>query len=173
MEWLEVQCSQLFHECHAGKPIDGEPLRGSVGGPIMHDKLFFFSDVSGFGLHCPLSRPPSRPPPSRLRPFKITSCSDSPWVDGFRYGVSLSAIPAVGAVLSEDIFALRKYQRPHGTWLSVRCRWSCARNSLEDSGMANWGQTDPRRERNYVSCQLVATCLAEFDVILSLQWGGA
>jgi hypothetical protein len=53
---------------------------GSVGSPIMHDKLFFFSDSEWFGLHCPLSRPPSRPPPSRLRPFKITSCSNSPWV---------------------------------------------------------------------------------------------
>jgi hypothetical protein len=37
---------------------------------------FSFSTVSGFGLHCPLSRPP----PSRLRAFKITSCSNSPWV---------------------------------------------------------------------------------------------
>ena len=47
MEWLEVQRGQLFHECHPRKsqtPLHSEPLWRECGGPILHDKLFFFFD---------------------------------------------------------------------------------------------------------------------------------
>src|SRR6202051_5333479 len=50
--------------------------------------------------------------------------------DRFYHWVEVSARAAVSAVLSKDVFTLRKYQRnaTHRTWLSVRFRWSCARN---------------------------------------------
>jgi hypothetical protein len=121
MEWIEVQCSQLFHECHAGKPqtaIDGEPPRWAVwAARLCTTSCFSFSTVSGFGVHCLLSRPL----PSRLRPFKITSCSNSPWVGRIPLRVSLSAIPAVGAVLSEDVY-VGHYSRLSDCSITLLCQ---------------------------------------------------
>src|SRR5580698_5540909 len=49
---------------------------GSLGGPIIHDKLFFFFDSSGFGSHCPSSRQQSFP----VRHSNNTSCNNFRWV---------------------------------------------------------------------------------------------
>ena len=100
---------------------------GSVGGPIIHDKLFFFFDSEWVRIALPIVTAATVPTPAfaELR-FATTPLG---W-NRFRHRFRLPAITEVSAVLSEDVFALRKYQRnaSHGTWLSVRCRWSCARN---------------------------------------------
>ena len=101
---------------------------GSVGAPILHDRLFFFFDSEWVRIALPIvtaaTVPTAGVPELRFEttPFRRNR---------FRHRLSLPAIPGVGAVLSEDVFALRKYQRDtsHGTGLSIRCRWSCARDS--------------------------------------------
>jgi hypothetical protein len=68
MEWLEVQCSQLFHECHAGKPqtaIDGEPLWGQCGRPdYVRQAVFLFRHVSGFRIALPIVTAATVPTPA-------------------------------------------------------------------------------------------------------------
>ena len=100
---------------------------GSVGGPIIHDKLFFFFDSEWVRIALPIVTATTVPTPA----FQNYVLQQLPLggTDSVT-GSSLSAIAAVGAVLSEDVFALRKYQRntTHRTWLSVRCGWRFARN---------------------------------------------
>jgi hypothetical protein len=99
---------------------------GSVGGPIMHDKLFFFFDSEWVRIALPIVTAATVPTPA-FQNYVLQQLALGR-TDSVMGSVGLSAIPAVGAVPSEDVFALRKCQRnaPHGTWLSVRCRWSCA-----------------------------------------------
>ena len=79
---------------------------GSLGGPIVHNKLFFFFDSEWVRIALPdcHSHDRSHPGIPELRPAATPAGRDR-----FRHRVDLSAIAAVSAVLSEDVLALRQY----------------------------------------------------------------
>ncbi len=112
---------------------------GSVGGPIVRNKLFFFFDSEWVRIALPIVTA-TTVPTSAFRGLRSAAASIGR--NRFRHGVGLSTVSAVGAVLSEDVLALRQYERnaPHGARLSFRCgrrpasnceRWERLRESPE------------------------------------------
>jgi hypothetical protein len=98
---------------------------GSLGGPILHDKLFFFFDSEWVRIaHC------DRDDGSDPGLPAIRLAAASPRWHGLSHRIDLSCIPAVGPVLSTDVRALRKHQRitPGSTRLSLRRRRRRARD---------------------------------------------
>ena len=80
---------------------------GSVGGPIIRNKLFFFFDSEWVRIALPIvtaTTVPTSGVPELC--FAATPLGRK----GFRERLDLPAIAAVAAVLSENVFALRKYQ---------------------------------------------------------------
>ena len=80
---------------------------GSVGGPILQNKLFFFFDTEW--VRIALADCDARDcPDDRIRELRFAAASGGRDRLGDR--IKLSRGAAVGAVLSEDVFALRKYR---------------------------------------------------------------
>ncbi len=130
VERLEIQCGRLFHECDAGEPqaaVNREPLRRQRRRSDYPQQavLLFRQRV---GSDCASHRHGHDRSNSGIS--RTTFCSNSLWVEPIPSRVGLSAVSAVGAVLSEDVFALRQYERnaSRGSRLSVRCGRRFARN---------------------------------------------
>ena len=93
---------------------------GSVGGPIIHNKLFFFFDSEWVRIALPIVTATTVPTPAfQNYVLQQLPLGGTDSVTGSIYPAST----AVGAVLSEDVFTLRKYERnaSRRTGLSVRC----------------------------------------------------
>ena len=100
---------------------------GSLGGPILHDKLFFFFDSEWVRIALPIvTRDDSSDP--GIPAIRLTAASARR--HGFSHRIDLPCVSAVGAVLSKDVRALRKHQRiaPCSSRLSVRRRRRSARD---------------------------------------------
>src|ERR1700687_2977527 len=124
MEWLEVQRSQLFHECHPRKSqtaIDGKTLRGQCGRPDGPQQAVFLlrqrvgSDcASDRHTHDRADRCASKP------------CSSTAFVRPQELCRShyLPRRAAGGPVLSKYVFPLQKRERDAArrAWLSLQCR---------------------------------------------------
>ena len=103
-----LERGRLFHECHPGNHKPGSTVNhfgGSIGGPIVRDKLFFFFDSEWVRIALPIVTPPP------CHGFISELCFAA--TPHRRYcpltGNLYPAAPANGAVLREDVFALRKY----------------------------------------------------------------
>ena len=81
---------------------------GSLGGPIMHNKLFFFFDSEWVRIALPIVY--DRPPFPRRRSSN-TCCSNCRSAAPTPSRDPLSACAATGAVLPEDVLAVRKHRR--------------------------------------------------------------
>ena len=94
---------------------------GSVGGPIVHNKLFFFFDSEWVRIALPIVTPTTVPTPAfQNYVLQQLPLGGTDSVTGSR----LSAVAAVGALLSKNVFALRKHQRnaSRRARLSLQCR---------------------------------------------------
>ncbi len=104
---------------------------GSLGGPIVHNKLFFFFDSEWVRIALPIVTPTTVPTAgvSELCP----SATPLRW-PGCSQRRDLSRCAADGAVLPRDVFALRKPERGavRRPWLSLQCgRQASRRQSAE------------------------------------------
>ncbi len=81
---------------------------GSLGGPILHDKLFFFFDSEWVRIALPIVTPTTVPTPA----FQQYVLQQLPLggTDSVT-GSTLRASPATRALLPEDVLALREHQR--------------------------------------------------------------
>ena len=109
---------------------------GSLGGPIVHNKLFFFFDSEWVRIALPIVTATTVPTPLPELRLAATSARR----DGLRHRSELSGRAAAGAVLSEDVFAVRKHERDAArrAGLPVQCGWSRAPAVAHDgNGCAN------------------------------------
>ena len=94
---------------------------GSVGGPIIHDKLFFFFDSEWVRIALPIVTAATVPTSAfqELRPAAASARRHR-----FRHRLDLSAVAAIGAVLSENVLALPQHERyaSRRSWLPIRFR---------------------------------------------------
>jgi len=93
--------------------IDGKPLRGSVGGPIVNDKLFFFFDSEWVRIALPIvtGDNSSNAGISKLR-FAATALGGTDSVNGSRYQPAPQLVP-----FYQRMFSL--YGNTSGTPLTV------------------------------------------------------
>ena len=79
---------------------------GSLGGPILHDKLFFFSDFEWMRLALPIVTPATVPTAGFP---KLRSAATALGRNRQRNRIELSGGAAIGAVLPENVLALWQY----------------------------------------------------------------
>ena len=108
---------------------------GSLGGPIIHDKLFFFFDSEWVRIALPIYSTITVPTPA----FQQYVLQQLPLggTDAIT-GVHYSPAPATGAVLSEDVFAVWQHQRHAvgGSGMSVQCRMETRPQARRRTAMA-------------------------------------
>ena len=81
---------------------------GSLGGPIVHNKLFFFFDSEWVRIALPIVTATTVPTAA----FQNYVLQQLPLGrSGFRHRLGVPAFAAVGAVLPEDVFVVWKYER--------------------------------------------------------------
>ena len=86
---------------------------GSLGGPIVHDKLFFFFDSEWVRIALPIVTPTTVPTPAS----SITSCSNFRWRNRLRHRVQLSRRRRNWCRSIRQMFSL--YGNTNGTPLAV------------------------------------------------------
>ena len=104
---------------------------GSLGGPILHDKLFFFFDSEWVRIALPIVTATTVPTPA-FRELRIAATAARR--RGLRDRLDLSTGAATGAVLQAALFALRQYRgdAAGGSGLSVQQRRGrCGRQSAQ------------------------------------------
>ena len=86
---------------------------GSLGGPILHDKLFFFFDTEWVRIALPIVTPATVPTPAfQQYVLQQLPLGGTDSVTGSQYPPA----PQLGAVLPQDVLALRQYR---GTPLAI------------------------------------------------------
>ena len=81
---------------------------GSLGGPIVHDKLFFFFDSEWVRIALPIV---TRDDGADRGVSRLCVAATAAGRHGFNYRRGVSTIQAVGAVLPAAVFVVWKYQR--------------------------------------------------------------
>ena len=118
-----LNAADYFTNATAGNKKPGSNVNhfgGSVGGPILHNKLFFFFDTEWVRIALADCDARDRPD-SGFRELRLAATSAGRDRLGDR--IDLSGRAATGAVLSENVLAIRKYQRdaPCRAGLSLQC----------------------------------------------------
>ena len=130
---VEAQCSGLLYQRDAGESqaaLDRESLWGQSGrADCRTTSCFSSSTANGCGSRFPSSRPRRFPRPA-FQQYVLAATSAGR--NRLRHRIDLSAGAATGAVLSEDVFAVRKHQRhaARGARLSVQRRTAAPRPAI-------------------------------------------
>jgi hypothetical protein len=107
---------------------------GSLGGPIIHDKLFFFFDSEWVRIALPIYSTITVPT-TAFRQYVLQQLPLG-GTDG-DHGGALCASARACAVLSEDVFAVWQHQRysARGVGMPLQCRWE---RSVRYSAERQW-----------------------------------
>ena len=100
---------------------------GSLGGPVVHDKLFFFGDFEQMRIALPIVSNVTVP---IARVPELRACAASARRRGFRLRRQLPRGARSGSVLSQDVLALP------GTPAARRCRFWAARSTATAARLA-------------------------------------
>jgi hypothetical protein len=93
---------------------------GSLGGPILHDKLFFFFDSEWVRIALPIFNTIAVPS-SAFAAVRVPAASARR--HGFHNRVDLRSGPATCAVLPEDVLTIRRYQRNASSRIGLPVRF--------------------------------------------------